>query len=93
MLMTDEEHFHVSLIPSSVRSPDLTVLHLFVWGYLKERLHTNCPQKIQELKCGIWDETATINQELLCRDFDDFMNCVRQCGVDEGGDQDFIHQK
>jgi hypothetical protein len=43
--------------------------------------------------CGIWDETATINQELLCRDFDDFMNCVRQCGVDEGGDQDFIHQK
>ena len=71
-LMSDEEHFHVSGIPWPVGSPGLAVLDFFLCAY------RNRPHTTQELKSAIQDETATINQELLCRVFDIIVNRFRQ---------------
>lgn len=92
MFMRDGEHFHVSGIAWPVSSPELTVPDL-VCGCLKASIHRNCPHTIQEVKCDIWDEIATTNQELLRRIVDDFVSRLRQRGVNQGGHlQDITHQ-
>ena len=72
MLISDEEHFHVSGISWPVGSPGPTVLDFFLCAY------RNRPHTTQELKRVIQDETATINQELLCQVFDIIVKCFRQ---------------
>jgi hypothetical protein len=81
VLLSNEEHFHVSGIPWPVCSLDLTALDFFLWGYLKECIYRNRPRTAHELKHAIWDEIATINQELSCQVFDNFVNhfMTRSC--------------
>lgn len=69
VLMSDKGHFYVSCIPSPVRSPELAVSDFFLRGCLKGCVYRNSPHTIQELKCAIRDEIATVNQELLRRVF------------------------
>jgi hypothetical protein len=68
---------------SMVTGPDNP--RLFPWRYLKKWAHKNCSHTIQEPKCNKKDETATINQELLYRVSDDFVNHLRQGTANEGG--------
>jgi hypothetical protein len=51
---------------------------LTVWGYLKECVYSSYLHILQELKCLI-RYTATINQELLCRVFDNSWNVLTVC--------------
>jgi hypothetical protein len=67
-----------------VRSPDLTAPDFFLWGYLKESVYRNRPHTIHLLTRPIRHEVAIINQELLRRGFDSFVNRLRQCVAQEG---------
>ena len=75
--MSDEEHFHVLGIPWPVGPSDLTVPDFFLRGYLKQSVYMNYPRTKQELKRALRDEIATINRELLRRDFDSSVKCSR----------------
>lgn len=44
------------------RSPDLTPLDFFFWGYLKDRVYRNKPASIEELKQNIRDEVELLDQ-------------------------------
>jgi hypothetical protein len=61
----------------SAHSPDLTVPDS-LWGFLKEHAHRNRPHTTEELKRGIQAEIAVIDQDLLCRVFDNFVDHLRQ---------------
>lgn len=52
-------------IPWPPRSPDLTPMDFFLWGYLKERVYTNNPQNIADLKENIRREIGAIEPSLL----------------------------
>jgi hypothetical protein len=92
--VSDEEHFHASGTPWPLGSPNLTVPDFFLWGYFKNGYTGTAPHTIEEMKRPVWDEIAIINQEMLRRSFDNFVNCLRQCVADEGGSlQDDVFQK
>ena len=59
VLTSNEESFHVSGIPLSVRSPDPTVRNFFQRGCLKERVYRSRTHTTQELKRDIRHEIAT----------------------------------
>ena len=46
------------------RSPDLTPLDFFLWGYLKARVYRHNPQTITELKQAIVTETRSISSDV-----------------------------
>lgn len=48
------------------RSPDLSPLDYFLWGYLKEKVYTNRPRTLLQLKHNIHTEMAVISRE-MCR--------------------------
>jgi hypothetical protein len=96
--MSVEERFHVSGTLWPVRSPGLTVQDLFLRRFLKGCVCKNRPHThthtIQELKRAVGNEFATINQKLLRRVFDSFVNRLTQWVAREGGHlQAVIHQK
>jgi len=45
----------------SARSPELTLPHLFLWGFLKDRVFRRRIMTIQELQQAIVDKVATID--------------------------------
>ena len=48
------------------RSPDVTPLDLFLWGYVKDSVYVlPLPQKIEELKDRISADIETIRADLL----------------------------
>lgn len=47
------------------RSPDLTPLDFFLWGYLKSKVYTNRPGNIRELKDRIRQEMLNITPAVL----------------------------
>lgn len=54
-------------IPWPPRSPDLTPMDLFLWGYLKERVYNDNPQSLVALKENIRREISSIEPCLLQR--------------------------
>ena len=54
-------------IPWPPRSPDLTPMDFFLWGYLKERVYINNPQTLVNLRENIRREISTIEPSLLQR--------------------------
>lgn len=54
------------------RSPDLTPLDFFLWGYLKNRVYVNRPHNIEELKERIRLEINNIPANMLT-------NCLQNC--------------
>ena len=47
------------------RSPDLTPLDFFLWGFLKDCVYSNNPQTLDDLKNNITDEINHISHEWL----------------------------
>ena len=47
------------------RSPNLTSPDIFLWGYLKEKVHVNKPQTLDQLKNNILQEIENIPIEIL----------------------------
>lgn len=66
------------------RSPDITPLDFFLWGYLKSRVYTNRPQNLQDLKERITLEISLIEENTLanvCRAWKNRIDdCKRQNG-------------
>ena len=67
------------------RSPDLTPLDFFLWGYLKGRVYKNNPQTIDELKAAITLEIQGILQITLHKTFENMMKRARKCQEVNGG--------
>lgn len=55
------------------RSPDLTPLDFFLWGYVKARVYDNRPDTPEELQDRIRAACATVDADMLER--------VHRCGV------------
>jgi len=51
------------------RSPDLTLPHYFLWGYLKGRIYQNKPRTIDALKANITGDIQTVTADVLGKDF------------------------
>ena len=68
------------------RSPDLSSLDFFLWGYLKEKVYVNNPQNVQELKENIRNEIGTLNQnpEILQSVVNNFFERMRMCEAENG---------
>ena len=49
------------------RSPDLTLLDFFLWGYLKSRVYINSPNNLKNLKEKIRIEMANITPDIIER--------------------------
>jgi len=54
-------------VPWPPRSPDLSTCDFFLWGYLKSRVYTHKPRKLNDLKEAI----RPIDRQLLARVMDD----------------------
>jgi hypothetical protein len=52
-------------IPWPPRSPDITPLDFFLWGYVKDRVYATKVQNLVELKHRITAAVATITREML----------------------------
>lgn len=68
------------------RSPDLTPLDFFLWGYLKEKVFSTPPQDLPTLRRRIVDEVNELRQnpEMIRRSFGDMRRradlCIRKNG-------------
>ena len=52
-------------IPWPARSPDVTPLDFFFWGYVKDRVYQTPIRDIEELKRKIVEVVATVNRNML----------------------------
>jgi len=52
-------------IPWPPRSPDVTPIHFFLWGYVKDKLFSTPFPDITNLKARITDAFATITEDML----------------------------
>lgn len=57
------------------RSPDLTPLDFFLWGYIKSKVYVNRPQNLQDLKDRIRHEMSLITPQVIRNVLDE---CVRR---------------
>ena len=76
------------------RSPDLTPLDFFLWGYLKEKVYKSSPQSLAELKANITREINLISQDLLKRVMEEVKMRMQLC-VESNGEylKDVIFKK
>jgi len=61
------------------RSPDLTPLDYFLWGYLKDRVYKTKPQNLAELQQRIIDECALIPAENIHNSIIGFYHRLAHC--------------
>jgi len=66
------------------RSPDLTAPDYFLWGYLKERVYTNKPETLEDLKENIRREIHAINPATLRSVMNNALVRARACIAVEG---------
>lgn len=66
------------------RSPDLTLLDFFVWGYVKDRVFETKPTTLDELQNRIQDVIDTITPEMLRNAQRAFYDRIGHCEI-EGG--------
>lgn len=66
------------------RSPDLTPLDFFFWGYLRDRIYRTRPANIQELQSRIENCVETITVDMLDRVRDNIEQRVLLCQAAEG---------
>ena len=59
-------------LPLPPRSPDLSTCYFFLWGYLKSRVDTHKPCRLNDLKEAVRQEIRPIDRQLLARVVDDF---------------------
>lgn len=68
------------------RSPDLTPLDFFLWGYLKSKVYFNRPNNLEELRQRIRAEVNQINPDIFERSVQSVYTRVGQCQM-VGGEQ------
>lgn len=61
------------------RSPDLTPLDYFYWGYLKDRVYKTKPRDLDELRQRIIDESALIPAQIIQNAIDAFYHRLAFC--------------
>lgn len=61
------------------RSPDLTPLDFFFWGYLKDRVYVQKPDNLADLEAKIRQEIRNIGPEILRNVNDGFYNRLALC--------------
>ena len=66
------------------RSPDLTPMDFFLWGFLKDKIYCRKPKTIAEMRVAIEEECAQIPLEMLldvCRSISSrYEKCIEQNG-------------
>lgn len=67
------------------RSPDLTPLDYFAWGYLKERVYQHQPQNIDDLIERIRQVTRNISPETVQHTVQHFYERLGYCQIVNGG--------
>lgn len=67
------------------RSPDLTPLDYFLWGYLKDRVYQTKPANLEELQQKIRDEIRTIDEDIIRQAVAAFYYRIAHCQAVEGG--------
>lgn len=79
---------HQAPYPWPARSPDLTVMDFFFWGYLKSKLYRGVAYaNIDELKEAIQREVGAVPLEMIQRSIKEgYVNRLR-AGVDRNGRQ------
>ena len=60
------------------RSPNLNPCNFFLWGYIKSRICSNCPQSIEQLKNAICLEITAISHEMIRRVLDNYRKRLRR---------------
>lgn len=68
------------------RSPDLTPLDFFLWGYLKDKVYASKPTSVIELKATIEYECSQIPRELIRTVCESIASRCQQC-LDQNGHQ------
>lgn len=71
------------------RSPDLTPLDFFLWGYLKERIYKNKPSDLDTLKVAIQCEIRQIPEQVIENVQNEFVARLGYCQIVNG--QQFEH--
>lgn len=71
------------------RSPDLTPLDFFLWGYLKSKVYVNRPQNINDLKERIRQEIRRITPDVIINVQNEFISRLGYCQIVNG--QQFEH--
>lgn len=66
------------------RSPDLTLLDFFLWGYLKNKVYVNRPNDIESLKDRIRIEMRAITPEMIQNTLDEFQRRIYHCQAVNG---------
>ena len=69
------------------RSPDLTPLDFFVWGYLKARVYTTPPNNLDDLQNRITRAVDNLrqNRQMIRNAFADMLRRAQLCIQREGG--------
>ena len=66
------------------RSPDLTPMDFFLWGFLKDKIYSRKPTTIAEMRVAIEEECAQIPLEMLldvCKSISSrYEKCIEQNG-------------
>jgi hypothetical protein len=67
------------------RSPDLTPLDFFFWGYVKEDIYvTPLPRTVKELKEGISETITSVDADMLRGTWQEFSYRLDFCRVTRG---------
>lgn len=66
------------------RSPDLTPLDFFLWGYIKQRVYATPPPTLQELRNRITDACASVSPAMLYNVKQEVQSRVQMCIVAKG---------
>ena len=66
------------------RSPDLTPVDFFLWGFLKNRVYAGRPHTAEELKQSIHREVTGIPIDVLNRLLHDMRNRFLECFSRDG---------
>lgn len=67
------------------RSPDLTKLDFFLWGYVKEHVYKTTPTTREDMKTRIRNCFATVNETMLRRVNNSFIERLQLCIRQNGG--------
>lgn len=66
------------------RSPDLTPLDFFLWGYLKSKVYATAPDSMDVLKQRITEECRAISADTFERVRQEFINRIHYCQEVDG---------
>ncbi|GBO30314.1 hypothetical protein AVEN_49583-1 [Araneus ventricosus] len=73
------------------RSPDLTPLDFFLWGYLKHLVYATPLPTLQDLKRSITDACACVSPDMIQNVQQEIQKRFQMCIVADG--EDFERQK